>query len=295
MGILDGLEPKDVLYYFEQICAVPHPSGHPEQIGDYCADFAAAHALRCLRDKAGNVVIFKGGDESKEPVILQAHLDMVCVKEDGVQIDFLHDGLSIYTDGEYIRACGTSLGADDGIGAAMILAVLAADLPDLPPIEAVFTFDEETGMFGAAGLDASVLRGRRMINLDTELEDVIYVACAGGERVTITHDADTAPTGAPCLRACLSGFAGGHSGTEIGTGRQNAVRCMAKVLLETPDVRLCSLSGGEIDNAIPSACTAVFCGSKDAFLDAWRRTETALRDCERNAAMTVDETSPIRR
>lgn len=290
MGVFDGLEPRDVLTYFEQICAVPHPSGHPQWIVDYCENFAKAHALRYIRDTHGNIVIFRNGNNEKEPVILQGHLDMVCVKEDGVQIDFLHDGVPVYADGTCIRARGTSLGADDGIGAAMILAVLSSDQRDLPPIEAVLTFDEEVGMLGAAALDASVLRGRRMINLDTEYEDVIYIACAGGERATITCITETAPVQGQCFCAKLSGFAGGHSGTEIGTGRQNAARVMAQILHETPDIRLCSLVGGEVDNAIPSACTAVFRADRDAFLAAWRRIENSIRADELNATLTVNET-----
>ena len=289
MGVFDGLEPKDVLYYFEQICAIPHPSGHPDRIGDYCEAFAGAHKLRYLRDKAGNVVIFKDGNSAKTPVILQGHLDMVCVKDDGVQIDFLRDALPVYTDGHLIRSRGTSLGADDGIGAAMILAVLASDLPDLPPIEAVLTMDEETGMFGAAALDASVLRSKRMINLDTEYEDVIYVACAGGARVTITQKPETSAIDDACLCVSLTGFAGGHSGTEIGTGRLNAVRETAKMLREIPDCRLVSLCGGEVDNAIPNACTAVFCADADAWMRVRNKYKAQILQSEPNAVMTVAE------
>ena len=289
MGVFDGLEPKDVLYYFEQICAIPHPSGHPGRIGDYCEAFAKAHKLRYLRDKAGNVVIFKDGNSAKAPVILQGHLDMVCVKDDGVQIDFLRDALPVYTDGRLIRSRGTSLGADDGIGAAMILAVLAADLPDLPPIEAVLTMDEETGMFGAAALDASVLRGKRMINLDTEYEDVIYVACAGGARVTITQTPETSAIDDACLCVSLTGFAGGHSGTEIGTGRLNAVRETVKLLREIPDCRLVSLCGGEVDNAIPNACTAVFCADADAWMRVRDKHKAQILQSEPNAVMTFAE------
>lgn len=293
MGVFDGLEPKDVLYYFEQICAIPHPSGHPDRIGEYCASFAKAHDLRYLRDTAGNVVIFKDGNADKAPVILQGHLDMVCVKDDGVQIDFLHDALPVYTDGHLIRSRGTSLGADDGIGAAMILAVLAADLPDLPPIEAVLTMDEETGMFGAAALDASVLRGKRMINLDTEIEDVIYVACAGGERVTIKQMPETSGIDSACLRVSLTGFAGGHSGTEIGTGKLNAIRETARLLRDIPDCRLVSLCGGEVDNAIANACTAVFCADVDAWMRVWSKYKAEILRSEPNAALTVTETSAV--
>ena len=290
MRVLQGLEPTEVFRYFEQICAIPHPSGHPRQIGDFCARFAEAHGLRYIRDGFGNLIIFKDGDPNKAPVILQGHLDMVCVKEPDVQIDFLRDGLPLCTDGEFIFSRGTSLGADDGIAVAMILAILAADTKDLPPIEAVFTMDEETSMRGAAGLDVSVLRGRRMINLDSEAEGVLWVSCAGGERVTIRMQTETEAASAPCFAAELTGLCGGHSGTEIDKGRQNAVLATAKLLRSVPQLRLCSLSGGKVDNAIPAECTAVFCGSPDALRSAFEHARCAWEDTEPNARLSVRPT-----
>ena len=285
MHVLKDLQPQDVFYYFEQISAVPRPSDSPQAIGDYCEAFAKEHGLRCLRDKAGNVVIFKDGDPRKKPVILQGHLDMVCVSEPGVQIDFYRDPLPLATDGEYIFCNGTSLGADDGIAVAMILALLASDTCDLPPIEAVFTSDEEVGMGGASVLDTSVLRGRQMLNLDSEAEGTFWVSCAGGERVTVTKALETEPYIGDVLLAKLSGLCGGHSGTEIDKGRLNAVLCMAELLREVPDVRLNTLSGGKVDNAIPSECTAIFTGRDAAALEkafyarekTWRGSEPDIR------------------
>lgn len=270
MQILKGLQPQDVFSYFEQISAVPRPSGHPQAIGDYCEAFAKAHGLRCLRDAFGNVVIFKDGDPQKEPVILQGHLDMVCVCEPDVRIDFTRDALPLTTNGEYVFCRGTSLGADDGIAVAMILALLASDTRDLPPIEAVFTMDEETSMIGASGLDTSVLRGRRMLNLDSEADGTFWVSCAGGERAHVTRQVQSEPNTEICFSLEMTGFLGGHSGTEIDKGRLNAVLCMAELLRKVPDVRLCALSGGKVDNAIPSTCMAVVRGSVQALETAFR-------------------------
>ena len=284
MGILENLQPQDVFHYFEQISAVPRPSGHPQAIGDYCEAFANVHGLRCIRDAFGNVVIFKDGDPRKEPVILQGHLDMVCVAEPDVQIDFCRDALPLATDGEYVFSKATSLGADDGIAVAMILALLASDTSDLPPIEAVFTMDEETSMLGAAGLDVSVLRGRRMLNLDSEADDTFWISCAGGERAHVTRPVEAQASAGKITLAKLTGFLGGHSGTEIDKGRLNAVRCMVQLLQKVPDVCLCSLTGGKVDNAIPAECTAVFSGSVSALENAfrslnivWQQTEPGVR------------------
>lgn len=304
MGILKDLQPQDVFFYFEQISAVPRPSGHPKPIGDYCEAFAKAHGLRCIRDSAGNVILFKDGDPSKEPVILQGHLDMVCVKEPDVRIDFCHDAIPIATDGEYVFSQGTSLGADDGIAAAMILAVLASDTRDLPPIEAVFTMDEETSMGGASELDTSVLRGRRMLNLDSEAEGTFWVSCAGGERVTVTRALESEPFVGDCTLVRLTGFLGGHSGTEIDKGRCNAVLCMAELLREVPGVRLNMLDGGKVDNAIPSECTAVFAGNAAALENAfraraqeWRKTEPDVRleimSAETDRMLTAESTRSL--
>lgn len=269
MRVLKDLQPQDVFRYFEEISAVPRPSGHPQAIGDYCEAFAKEHGLRFVRDAYGNVVIFKDGDPQKEPVILQGHLDMVCVSEPDVRIDFCRDALPLATDGEFVFSKGTSLGADDGIAVAMILALLASDTHSLPPIEAVFTMDEETSMLGASALDVSVLRGRRMLNLDSEAEGTFWVSCAGGERAHVTRQVQTEPFAGDCKQARLYGFLGGHSGTEIDKGRLNAVLCMAQLLRKAPDVRLVSLSGGKVDNAIPSECTAVVAGDAHALENAF--------------------------
>ena len=266
--MLEKLAPERVFYHFEQICRIPHGSGNPQGIGDYCAAFAERHALEYRRDAFGNVVICKDGDRARAPVILQGHLDMVCVADEGVSIDFRKDPLPVDTDGESVFCRGTSLGADDGIAAAMILALLEDDTLHAPPIEAVLTMDEETGMYGAIGLDCAQLRGRRMLNLDTEEEGNFCVSCAGGERVTIDYTPRFEPNTSEASLVRLTGLQGGHSGTEIDKGRLNAVLCMAQLLARAGG-RIASFSGGTVGNAIPSGSEAVWIGEADALREAF--------------------------
>ena len=287
MGVFSALEPQNVFRYFEDICAIPHGSGNGKAIGDYCERFACGHALRCLRDAHGNVVLFKDGDPQKAPVILQGHLDMVCVSEPDVTIDFLRDGLPVATDDAFVFSRGTSLGADDGIAVAMILALLDEDDPAYPPIEAVFTMDEETSMVGASGLDVSCLSAKRMLNLDSEAEGTFWVSCAGGERVTVSLPLQNETSASPCARIRLTGLAGGHSGTEIDKGRLNAVRCMAK-LLHTSGARLVSLVGGKVDNAIPAECEAEVQADETVLRSAFDTLRAEWTAAEPQIALSIE-------
>ena len=291
MGVLSALEPQNVFRYFEEICAIPHGSGNGKAIGDYCERFAASHGFSCMRDAYGNVVIKKDGDPHRAPIILQGHLDMVCVSDPGVQIDFLHDGIPVDTDGDFVFARGTSLGADDGIAAAMILALLDEDDPAYPPIEAVFTMDEETSMVGASGLDASCLSAKRMLNLDSEAEGTFWVSCAGGERVTVTLPLLREVDAVPCFALTLSGLSGGHSGTEIDKGRLNAVRCMSE-LVQASGAKLVSLTGGRVDNAIPAMCSAVVCGDEQSVRKAFETLRQVWTKNEPQIMLTVEKTAP---
>ena len=183
MPILDHLEPRAVFFYFEQLCAIPHGSGSTKAISDYLVRFAAEHHLRHIQDAHNNVIIFAPGTpgyEAAAPVILQGHMDMVCETAPDCTKDMAREGLDLFVDGDTIGARGTTLGGDDGIAVAMALAILDADDIPHPPLEVVITVDEETGMLGAAALDASVLKGRTMLNLDSEDEGVLTVSCAGG-------------------------------------------------------------------------------------------------------------------
>ena len=264
MGILSALEPKNVFAYFERLCSVPHGSGNTKQISDLCVAFAREHGLRYRQDDVNNVVIWKdasAGYESVEPVILQGHLDMVCARTDDCAKDMAREGLDVRTDGRTVWAEGTSLGGDDGIAVAMILAILADGSLPHPPIEAVFTVDEEVGMDGAFALDCSDLRGRRLLNIDSEEEGVFTVSCAGGVRADSFLPGVQRPlSGETGYSLTLAGLLGGHSGVEIDKGRGNANHLMGRVLytaLDTcPGLRVADLRGGAADNVICRSCTA---------------------------------------
>lgn len=183
MRVLDNLVPEKVFYYFEELCNIPHGSTNTKAISDYCVNFAKERGLAYHQDAENNIIILKNGSkgyEDSKPVIIQGHLDMVCQKTEDCNIDFTRDGLDIYADGDFLMARGTTLGADNGIAVAMIMAILESDDIAHPPIEAVFTTDEEIGLIGASALDKSVLKSKRMINLDAEEDDTLTVSCAGG-------------------------------------------------------------------------------------------------------------------
>lgn len=185
MAVLNHLEPQRVFRFFEELCAIPHGSGNTKAVSDWLVDFAKARGLRYVQDQLNNVVIFRDatpGYESAEPVILQGHMDMVCEKEPGCTKDMAAEGLDLVLEGDTVSAKGTTLGGDDGIAVAMAMAILDDDSLSHPAIEAIFTVDEETGMYGAEGLDVSVLKGRRMLNMDSEDEGIFTVSCAGGAR-----------------------------------------------------------------------------------------------------------------
>ncbi len=260
MNKLSGLKPEKVFKYFEEICAVPRGSGNMKAIADYCMNFAERYSLSALRDKADNIMIFKSGTngfENAEPVILQGHLDMVCQKNEDVNIDFEKDGIDIFVDGDYIRARGTTLGADNGIAVAMIMAILESDDIPHPPIEALFTTDEEIGMIGASALDATQLKGKRLINLDSEEQDKLTVSCAGGSEFEMTIDVNRKKVFGNKIVLSLTGLKGGHSGIEIGSGRVNANMLAGRILSHLKsksDFEIISINGGDKGNAIPNAC-----------------------------------------
>lgn len=270
--ILKNLEPQDVFRYFEEICAIPHGSGNTEKIAEYCLAFADRHRLRAWKDAAGNIVIYAPGTpgyEESEPVILQGHLDMVCEKEPGFVKDMEKEPISLCTDGEYVFADRTTLGGDDGIAVAYILAILASDEIPHPPIEALLTNDEETGMLGARDFDASVLQGKRLINIDSEEEGILNVSCAGGVRadgmipVTFTSIEEKNM----CFGTLsVGGLLGGHSGTEIHKQRMNAVKILSEILMgvhQVIPIRLVEIAGGFKDNVIPNHAYAQFAYDAD--------------------------------
>ncbi len=257
---LKGLQPASVWAVFEQLCAIPHGSGNTKMISDYIVSFAKENGIRYIQDELNNVLLFAPGTpgyEDHAPVILQGHMDMVCEKDEDCLIDMQTQGLDIAHDGEYVFAKGTTLGGDNGIAVAYALAILSDKTIPHPPLEVIITVDEETGMFGAAGIDLSMLRGRTMLNLDSEEEGVFTVSCAGGARGTITLPVERRIVYGPCVRLTVEGLQGGHSGVEIHKNRANANKVMGEFLSRVQQMMpLCitKLQGGAKDNAIPRSC-----------------------------------------
>lgn len=257
---LAGLAPENVFAWFEKLCSIPHGSGNTKMISDFLADFAKQRGLQYIQDAGNNVIIFKDGTAGyadHPPVILQGHMDMVCEKDANCPIDMEQEGLDITHDGTYVFANGTTLGGDDGIAVAYALALLdAKDIPH-PPLEIVMTVDEETGMYGAADIDLSTLKGRTVINIDSEEEGIFTVACAGGARGKITLPVQRRAVYGPCVRLTVEGMQGGHSGVEIHKNRANANKVMGEFLSRIQKLMpLCitKLTGGAKDNAIPRSC-----------------------------------------
>lgn len=258
---LNNLEPKNVFHFFEELTRIPHGSGDMAAVSGWVTDFAGKRGLRYRQDSMGNVVIWKDaspGYEDHPAVILQGHLDMVCVKDPGVEHDFHSDPLTLVLDGDWLKAEGTTLGGDDGAAVAYMMAVLDDDTIPHPPLEAVFTVDEEIGLLGAAGLDCSDLKGRLLINLDSEEEGVFTVGCAGGARCDLERALPVGSVSGDVCTLSVSGLPGGHSGAEIHKNIPNANRVLAECLRQLPGARLVSLHGGEQDNAIPSQAQAEF-------------------------------------
>lgn len=259
---LAGLEPADVFGYFEKLCSIPHGSGNTKMISDYLVSFAEEHGLRYIQDELNNVVIFQDGTagyEDHESVILQGHMDMVCEKDADCSIDFAVDGLDVTHDDTCVFARGTTLGGDDGIAVAYCLALLADQSIPHPPLEVVITVDEETGMFGAVGVDLSSLKGNKMINIDSEDEGVFTVSCAGGACAAIELPISRHAVYGPCVKLTVDGLVGGHSGVEIDKNRANANKVMGMFLDEVKKrMPLCltAIEGGTKDNAITRSCTA---------------------------------------
>ncbi len=261
VNVLAGLEPQVVFSQFEKLCAIPRGSGKTKKISDYFVSFAKKNNLRYIQDVSDNVILFKEastGYEDHPPLILQAHMDMVCRKEEGCTKNMAKDPLDLAHDGEFIFAKGTSLGGDDGIGVALALAVLADDSIAHPPLEVIFTSDEEIGMLGAHAIDVSMLRGRRLWNLDTLRDTSITAGCAGSARVTMSLDLFHMSYEAPLFCIEMTGLHGGHSGGLIKMNYANAIKAMAELLDRLEPLALVSLSGGGATNAIPDSCSASF-------------------------------------
>ena len=258
----------DTFGYFRQICSIPRESGNEEGMRRYLLSWASENGFEGIRDTAGNIIIrSKGtpGFEESPYTALQGHMDMVCVKEPGSTHDFLKDPIDVYEDGDFLKARGTSLGGDNGIAVAMIQAIFTDPTAQHGPLEAIFTFSEETGMDGAFGLDGSLIKSRRLINIDSEEEGIIYIGCAGG--IDLVGKAEFEMTDVDAswdtLEVRISGLKGGHSGGEIHHQRLNAVKALARILIATEGsgipVRLACFDGGVKRNVIPSEARCSIC------------------------------------
>lgn len=262
---LENLKPARVFKYFEELCGIPHGSGDMNRIADYCVEFAKSHSLEYKRDSANNVVIYKNataGYENAEPIILQGHLDMVCQQTEDRNIDFSAEGLQIFVDGDFVKARGTTLGADNGIAVAMVLAILESDEYRHPRIEAVFTTDEEIGMVGAKKLDMSLLSGRKMVNIDSEEQNAVTVSCAGGSDFKVCLPISRIKKSGTEVTVLLKSLKGGHSGIEIDKGRVNANMLAGRFLnslVNNTDFDIISIDGGDKGNAIPNLCKIRLC------------------------------------
>ncbi|SFF02641.1 aminoacyl-histidine dipeptidase [Sunxiuqinia elliptica] len=257
--VIVDLEPKLLWKYFYQLTQIPRPSNHEEKVQEFVYNFGKELGLETLKDEVGNIIIKKPatpGMENRKGVILQGHLDMVPQKNSDKEHDFTKDPIEAYIDGDWVTANGTTLGADNGIGASAAMAVLASDNLKHGPIEALFTATEETGMDGAEGLKPGVLQGDILLNTDSEDEGELYVGCAGGEDANLrfTYAEENVPDGMVALELAITGLKGGHSGMDIILQRGNANKLFFRLLqVAYPEtgVRLASVNGGSLRNAIP--------------------------------------------
>lgn len=260
MPILEELEPNEVFHYFEEISLIPRGTFNTKAVSDYCVEFAKDRGLEVIQDELNNVIIKKPGTEGyeeSEPVIIQGHLDMVCEKGEHSDHDFEHDPLDLYVEDGFVKAKDTTLGADDGIAVAMALALLESDMIAHPPLEVVFTSDEEVGMGGATGIDLSPLKGKVLLNLDSEDEGTIIAGCAGGLSFRMNLPIGRKQISGACLDVTIHGLKGGHSGAEIDQQRGNANKLAGRVLNrlnQNMEIALVDIQGGAKDNVIPSLC-----------------------------------------
>jgi len=275
------LEPRELWARFDEIRKIPRPSKHEEQIRKYVIDYAADNGLTTLADNLGNVVVrvpATPGHENAPTVVLQGHLDMVCEKNADKDFDFSTDPIDLVLDGDTLKADGTTLGADNGVGLAAGLAMITDTSITHGPLELLFTLDEETGLTGARELDATMLKGKYLLNLDSEEDGVIIMGCAGGRdtEIKLNVKREAAPSGS-ALRIKASGMSGGHSGIDIHLGRANAIQVLHDVLKASGDLRIASVSAGSAHNAIPREAEAVVFGDPEAVKGAAAEVEARRR------------------
>jgi dipeptidase D len=272
---IQNLEPRHLWQHFDKIRTIPRPSRHEEKIREHLLSWAKERGFASRVDRAGNLVISVPASKGREKapiLVLQAHMDMVCEKNADVSFDFSRDAIQLERKGDWLHAKGTTLGADNGVGLASALAIADDDAVVHGPLEILVTMDEETGLTGAMQLDASLVEGRRLLNLDTEELNAIYIGCAGGGNTmfTLPLTREAAAAGARAVEVTVTGLKGGHSGMEIQQQRGNAVQILARLLRESGASRLAHIEGGNAHNAIPREARAV-CVLSGGELDAFQR------------------------
>ena len=305
--MLEHLQPERVFYYFEKMCGIPHGSGNTKQISDFCVDFAKEHGLEYYQDADNNVIIIKeatAGYENAKPVILQGHMDMVCEKTADCPKDMATEGLDVYVDGDEVRAKDTTLGGDNGIAVAMALAILESKEIEHPRVEAVFTVDEEIGLLGAGSIDVSPLKGKTMINIDSEDEGIFTVSCAGGNTSDCRLPIHISDYEGMVYTLEITGCKGGHSGVEIDKGRANPNVLMGRLLQEIQrgaSLQIVSVDGGLKDNAIPVQSKAVIVCEQELVVKASVEqmqkvfaNEYATADPDITIALTREESAKVK-
>ena len=307
MSDLHQLQPTSLWQHFSAICDIPHPSFHEDQIREHLIGFASQYNLECETDEVGNVIMRKPattGMENRTGIVFQSHMDMVPQKNNDIEHDFVTDPIKTYIDGEWVTAEGTTLGADNGIGMAAALAVLAADDIEHGPIEALFTTNEEAGMTGAQALKPGLFNGKILLNMDTEDEGQLYMGCAGGVFIKINSDyqQDVAEGDLNFHALNLFGLKGGHSGCDIHLGRGNAIKLLVRTLrrLEVHGVRIASLTGGSLANAIPREASVIIAVPADqqdqvaALVDSLHsELSNELKIAEPDLAITLVNAQPV--
>ena len=305
--MIDQLEPKAVWTHFQALNKVPRASKKEEQVIQFALDFGASLGLETFKDAVGNVIIRKpatAGMEDRKKLILQSHLDMVHQKNNDTVFDFDTQGIDMFVEDDWVKARGTTLGADNGIGVASIMAILAATTIEHPAIEALFTIDEETGMTGAKGLQGGVLQGDILLNLDTEEDDEIDIGCAGGIDVTakLSYTAEPAPADSVALKLTVAGLHGGHSGMEIHKGLGNANKILNRLLgeLQAHGLRVATIEGGGLRNAIPReafATLSIPTASLAAFEADFAERATAIKQefatVDAGLSLTIDKLDSV--
>lgn len=300
-----NIAPQNVWNHFADLNAVPRPSKKEERIIQFMVDFGKSLNLDTSVDKVGNMIIKKpatSGMEDRKAIVMQGHVDMVHQKNADTEFDFEKEGINMFVDGDWVKAKGTTLGADNGLGVAAIMAVLSSTDIQHPAIEALFTIDEETGMTGAMGLDANVLNGDILLNLDTEEDDEIGIGCAGGVDITATgtYTLEQIPEKTKAFKIAVTGLNGGHSGMDIIKGLGNANKIMNRLLFngsENFGLRIASINGGSLRNAIPResfATVVIDCTSEKLFLEESAllidKIKNEFASLEQNLIIEINET-----